>query len=67
MNSMDEKSFEGTLVLEQLARVDAVDDFMAAVDAQDYARATGLMRRAGIADEAIAIVISKMADPYDEH
>ena len=30
---MNENDFEGTLVLEQLARIDAVDEFMAAADA----------------------------------
>ena len=30
---MDERNFEGTLVLEKLARTDSVDEFMAAVDA----------------------------------
>ena len=58
---------DGTLVLEQLARIDAVDEFMAAADAQDFEKATGLMEKAGIDRETIAIVLKKMADPYDEH
>ena len=64
---MNEHDFEGTLVLEQLARIEAVDDFMAAVDTQDYEKAADLMQKAAIDDETIAIVLKKMADPYDEH
>ena len=64
---MDERDFEGTLVLEQLARVDKVDEFMDAVDADDIDRATALMCSAGIDTSTIAIVLKKMADPDDEH
>ena len=64
---MNESDFEGTLVLEQLARIDAVDEFMAAADAQDYKRAAELMKQAGIDDETIAMTLKKMADPFDEH
>lgn len=64
---MNEHDFEGTLVLEQLARIDSVDEFMAAADAQDFDKAACLMRRAGVNEETISIVLKKMADPYDEH
>ncbi len=64
---MNEKDFEGTLVLEQLARVDAVDAFMAAADSVDLTKAEALMRSAGIDEETIAVVLKKMSDPYDEH
>lgn len=64
---MDDKEFEGTIVLEMLARIDAVDEFMAAVDSDDFDRAVYLMREAGIDEETIEIVAKKMADPYDEH
>ena len=64
---MDESEFEGTLVLEKLARIGQVDEFMAAVDSEDVEKATELMKSAGIDDETIAIVLKKMADPYDEH
>jgi len=64
---VNEHDFEGTIVLEQLARIDGVDEFMAAADAQDFDKATALMREANIDEEAIAIVLKKMADPYDEH
>lgn len=64
---MDEHSFEGTIVLEKLARVDAVEEFMAAADAQDYDKAEDLMRQAGIDQDTIGIVLKKMSDPFDEH
>ena len=64
---MDERDFEGTLVLEQLARVDKVDEFMAAVDSENFDRAAALMRSAGIDAATIAIVLKKMSDPDDEH
>lgn len=64
---MDESDFEGTLVLEKLARIDAVDEFMAAVDSDNFDKATELMKNAGLDEETIAITLKKMADPYDEH
>jgi len=65
--SMNERNFEGTLVLEQLARIDSVDEFMAAADAQDFDKAAGLMEQASIDQGTIDTVLKKMADPYDEH
>ena len=67
INKMDEQDFEGTLVLEKLARIDAVAEFMEAADYQNYARAEEIMKEAGIDEETIAITLKKMADPYDEH
>ena len=64
---MNESDFEGTLVLEQLARIDKVEEFMEAIDSDDFGRAEALMREAGVDDETIAIVLKKMADPYGEH
>jgi hypothetical protein len=64
---MNEHDFEGTLILEQLARIDGVDEFMAAADAQDFVKAAALMRVAGIDEETIILTLKKMADPYDEH
>jgi hypothetical protein len=54
---VDEKDFEGTLVLEQLAQIGKVDDFFEA----------SLMRRAKVDAETIAIVLKKMADADGEH
>ena len=64
---MNESDFEGTLVLEKLARLDQVDEFMAAVDSEDFKRAAALMKRARIDPETIAVVLKKMADPDDQH
>ena len=64
---MDERDFEGTLVLEQLARIDKVDEFMDAVDSDDLTRAAALMKSASIDPETIAMVLKKMADPDDQH
>ncbi len=62
---MDERDFEGTLVLEKLARIDKVDEFMDAIDSDDVKRAAALMRSADIDPDTIAIVLKKMADPSD--
>ena len=64
---MEESDFEGTLVLEKLARVDKVSEFMDAVDSDDFKRAAVLMKIADIDDETIAMVLKKMANPDDEH
>ena len=64
---MDEEDFEGTLVLEQLAAIDKVEDFFDAIDADDAARATSLMRSAGVDAASIAIVLKKMAQGDAEH
>ena len=64
---MDEGDFEGSLVLEKLARINAVDEFMAAADAQDLDKARALMEETDIDSETIATTLKKMADPYDEH
>lgn len=59
---MDERDFEGTLVLERLAEIGALDEFFEAVDADDIGGAGALMRKAGVDAETIAMVIKKMAD-----
>lgn len=64
---MDEADFEGTLVLESLARINKLEEFMAAVDSNDAFSAKRLMKEANIDSQTIAIVLKKMADPYDEH
>lgn len=62
---MSELDFDGTLVLEKLAEVGAVDAFLDAVDSDDFARAASLMRTAGVDAEAIAIVLEQMRDGHD--
>ncbi len=64
---MDENDFEGTLVLEKLAEIGKVDDFMDAVDSDDFRTATALMKIANVDAETIAIVLKKMADADGEH
>lgn len=65
--AMNENDFEGTLILEKIARIDKLEEFMDAVDANDFMAAKTLMQAAGIDAETIAVVLKKMADPYDEH
>ncbi len=64
---MDEKDFEGTLVLERLAEVDKLDAFWDAIDSDDFKEASGLMKKANIDSETIAIVLKKMADTDGQH
>jgi len=64
---VDEETFEGTLVLEQLAEAGELDAFMDAVDADDLERAAALMKRANVDAETIATVLQKMADADGEH
>ena len=64
---MDESDFEGTLVLEKLARIEKLEEFMDAADDVDLELARDLMEEAGIDEQTIAIVLKKMEDPYDEH
>jgi hypothetical protein len=64
---MEDADFEGTLVLEQLAAIDKVDDFFEAIDADDVQRATALMREAQVDAPTIAIVVGKMEAGDGEH
>ncbi len=59
---MDEKDFEGTLVLEKLAEIGKVDAFFEAIDSDDFGRAKSLMKKAGIDSETIAEVLKQMSD-----
>jgi hypothetical protein len=64
---MDETDFEGTLVLEQLAAVDKVDDFLDAIDSDDVQRAITLMKGAKLEASTIATVIRMMEEGDAEH
>ena len=64
---MDEKDFEGTLVLERLAEIGRVEDFFDAIDSDDIQRATSLMKRANIDASTIAMVVRKIEDADGEH
>ncbi len=64
---MDESDFEGTLVLEQLARIGRIEDFFDAIDCDDIERASLLMKKAGVDAPTIAMVVKKMQDADGEH
>jgi hypothetical protein len=64
---MDERDFEGTLVLEQLAAIGKIDEFFEAIDADDARRAVALMRRADLDPSTIATVVKKMEEADGEH
>jgi hypothetical protein len=64
---MDSSDFEGTLVLEQLAAIDKVDDFFEAIDSDDVPRAKALMSEANVDASTIAIVVRKIEESDGEH
>jgi hypothetical protein len=64
---MNERDFEGTLVLEELAEIGQVEDFFDAIDADDAQRAAVLMKKAKIDAATIAIVLKRMEDSDGEH
>ncbi len=64
---MDERDFEGTLVLERLAEIGRVEDFFDAIDSDDVERAVSLMKKARILPSAIAMVVRKMEEGDGEH
>jgi hypothetical protein len=64
---MDEKDFEGTLVLEQLAAIGLVEDFFEAIDSDDVDRAALLMKEARVDASTVAMVIRRMKESDDEH
>ena len=64
---MDDRDFDGTLVLEQLAAIDRVDDFFEAIDADEVRRAVALMKQAGLDATTIAVVVKKIEESDGEH
>ena len=64
---MDERDFEGTLVLEKLAEIGKLDAFFEAIDSDDFDRVKSLMKRANLDSEMIAIVLKKMSKADGEH
>jgi hypothetical protein len=65
--TMDEGEFEGKLVLEQLAAIDKVDEFLEAVDADDIGQAIRLMKHAGVDAPTISKVVKMMEEGDSEH
>lgn len=64
---MDESDFEGTLVLEKLAEIGKIEEFFEAIDADSFSKAQALMKRAGIDQETMDIVLKKMAEATGDH
>ena len=64
---MDDSDFDGTLVLEKLALINKVEEFFAAIDADDIPKARALMKRAQVDANTIAIVVRKIEDADGEH
>lgn len=64
---MDEKDFEGTLVLEKIAEINRLDDFFSAIDADDFGKAQTIMRKAQIDPKTISLVLKKMHQADGEH
>ena len=63
---MEEEDFEGTLVLEKLAEIDRLEEFLAVIDSDDFAKMKRLMIRAKIEPEVIALVLQKAAAGFGE-
>lgn len=59
---MDESEFEGTLVLEKISAIGKLDEFFAAMDADDFKTAVQLMKRASVDSKTIQLVLQKMND-----
>jgi hypothetical protein len=64
---VDESDFEGTLVLERLAEIGELDAFWEAVDSDDAASASRLLKHAKIDSKVIQVVLQKMAAADGEH
>ena len=64
---MEEKDFEGTLVLERLSEIGRLDAFWEAIDSDNFRKVTSLMKKANIDAQTIAIVLKKMAQGDGEH
>lgn len=64
---MDETDFEGTLVLEKMAEINKVDEFFDAIDSDDFDEVKRLLRKAGVDQDTLAIVLKKMSEADGEH
>ena len=59
---MDKSDFEGSLVLEALAQIGKLDEFYEAIDADDFATAKRLLKKAKIKDDDIETVLKMMRE-----
>jgi len=57
---VNESDFEGSIVLEKLARIDSVDAFVSAVDSEDYEKVVELMETANIDHSEFVKVADKV-------
>jgi hypothetical protein len=62
---VNEKDFEGTLILEKLVAIGRLDDFWEAIDSDNIARARQLMKQAQVDAESISVALSKMENSED--
>lgn len=63
--TMDEKDFEGSSILEQLAAIGLMDQFYEAVDSDNIERVISLLREAGIEESQISMVVKKIINGED--
>lgn len=64
---MDKNDFEGTLVLEKLAEINMVDEFLELVDSDDFKGAATLMKKAKVDNETIKFVLERMRNSDGDH
>ena len=64
---MDERDFEGSLVLERLAEIGQVEEFFLAIDSDNFKKAKSLLILAKIDLETISTVLKKMAQADGDH
>lgn len=62
MDTRGENGFEGTLVLERLAEIDAVDAFFDAIDSDDFGRIRALLQRARLDAATIAQTLHEIRE-----
>lgn len=59
---MDENDFEGSIVLEKLAKVNLLDDFFEAIDSDNIKEVVMLLRQADVDDETIEEVLNQIEE-----
>lgn len=62
MISLGQSKFDGSIVLKKLSEIKRLDEFYAAVDANNFGKARTIMEEAGIDSDSITTVLSKMKD-----
>lgn len=63
---MQENFLEGSIVLEMLAEIGKVDEFMDAVDSDDLSTVRNLMKLARIDKETIEMVMQKIDSDFGD-